>query len=42
VFTQNSESANAMRAFNELVHHDERVDLAMLTVGEGFTLLRVR
>ena len=42
VFTQNSESANAMRAFNELVHEDERVDLAMLTVGEGLTLLRVR
>jgi len=42
VFTQNSESANAMCAFNELVHEDERVDLAMLTVGEGLTLLRVR
>jgi predicted O-methyltransferase YrrM len=37
-----SENAKAMRAFNELVHHDERVDLAMLTVGEGLTLLRVR
>jgi hypothetical protein len=24
------------------VHRDERVDLAMLTVGEGVTLLRVR
>ena len=42
IFAQNSESANAMLAFNELVHHDERVDLAMLTVGEGLTLLRVR
>jgi predicted O-methyltransferase YrrM len=42
VFAQNSESANAMRAFNELVHQDQRVDLAMLTVGEGLTLLRVR
>ena len=42
IFAQNSESANAMRAFNELVHHDERVDIAMLTVGEGLTLLRVR
>jgi len=42
VFTQSSESAKAMVAFNELVHHDERVDLAMLTVGEGLTLLRVR
>jgi predicted O-methyltransferase YrrM len=42
IFAQDSESANAMRAFNELVHHDERVDIAMLTVGEGLTLLRVR
>jgi hypothetical protein len=30
-----------MRDFNELVHRDERVDLAMLTVGEGLTLLLV-
>ena len=42
IVRQNSTNANAMRAFNELVHHDERVDLAMLTVGEGLTLLRVR
>jgi caffeoyl-CoA O-methyltransferase len=42
VFAQSSENAKAMLAFNELVHHDERVDLAMLTVGEGLTLLRVR
>jgi len=38
----NSANAQAMRAFNELVHRDERVDLAMLTIGEGLTLLRVR
>jgi predicted O-methyltransferase YrrM len=42
IFAQDSESAKAMRVFNELVHHDERVDLAMLTIGEGLTLLRVR
>jgi predicted O-methyltransferase YrrM len=42
IFSQNSESASAMRAFNELVHEDRRVDIAMLTVGEGLTLLRVR
>lgn len=42
IMNQDSESANAMRAFNDYVHHDERVDLAMLTVGEGLTLLRVR
>ena len=37
-----SPNARAMVAFNELVHRDERVELAMLTVGEGLTLLRVR
>jgi caffeoyl-CoA O-methyltransferase len=42
VFLQNSANAKAMHAFNERVHRDERVDLAMLTVGEGVTLLRVR
>jgi hypothetical protein len=31
-----------MLAFNELARKDERVELAMLTVGEGVTLLRVR
>ena len=42
VFEQDSDNAQAMVAFNEAVHVDERVDLAMLTVGEGLTLLRVR
>ena len=42
IFLLSSENAKAMRAFNDFVHHDERVDLAMLTVGEGLTLLRVR
>jgi predicted O-methyltransferase YrrM len=42
IMAQDSTSAKAMHAFNERVHHDERVDLAMLTVGEGLTLLRVR
>lgn len=42
VFAQDSANAKAMHAFNESVHRDERVDLAMLTVGEGVTLLRVR
>ncbi len=32
----------ALRAFNEHVHRDERVDLSMLPVGEGLTLLRVK
>jgi len=42
VMTQGSTNAKAMVAFNELVRKDERVDHAMLTVGEGLTLLRVR
>jgi O-methyltransferase len=31
-----------MREFNEYVHHDERVDLSMIPIGEGLTLLRRR
>jgi hypothetical protein len=31
-----------MREDTETVRPDERVDLAMLTIGEGLTLLRVR
>jgi predicted O-methyltransferase YrrM len=42
IISQDSENAKAMRVFNDLVHHDQRVDVAMLTVGEGLTLLRVR
>ena len=34
--------ARALREFNDHVHHDERVDLAMVPIGEGLTLLRVR
>jgi caffeoyl-CoA O-methyltransferase len=32
----------ALRDFNERVHHDERVDLAMVPIGEGVTLMRKR
>jgi predicted O-methyltransferase YrrM len=42
VIEQQTENAAAMRVFNETVRTDERVDLAMLTIGEGLTLLRVR
>ncbi|MBN1239238.1 MAG: class I SAM-dependent methyltransferase [Gammaproteobacteria bacterium] len=42
ILHQDSASANAMRAFNEHVHADDRVDLAMLSIGEGVTLLRKR
>jgi caffeoyl-CoA O-methyltransferase len=37
-----SESAKALRAFNAIVRLDERVDFALLTIGEGLTLLRKR
>jgi O-methyltransferase len=39
---QDTPSAKALRAFNDLVHRDERVDLALLSIGEGLTLLRKR
>lgn len=42
IIHQESVSAKALRAFNAHVHHDERVDIAMLPIGEGLTLLRVR
>ena len=42
VFALDTANAAAMRAFNAEVRRDERVDLAMLTIGEGLTLLRVR
>jgi predicted O-methyltransferase YrrM len=32
----------SLRAFNDAVHRDERVDVAMLTVGDGVTLARKR
>lgn len=36
------DSVVAMRAFNDLVAADERVDAALLTLGDGLTLLRKR
>jgi caffeoyl-CoA O-methyltransferase len=42
IFSLDSANAKAMLAFNERVKSDERVDLALLTIGEGLTLLRVR
>jgi predicted O-methyltransferase YrrM len=42
VMTQSSTNAKAMVAFNEQLRTDERVEQAMLTVGEGLTLLRIR
>lgn len=40
---ENAEATTvALRHFNELVHHDARVDLSMLPVGDGLTLTRKR
>jgi len=32
----------ALRAFNEHVHHAERVDLSLVPIGDGLTLMRKR
>ncbi len=37
-----SAETKAIRAFNKMVHEDERVDLSMLPVGDGLTLIRKR
>ena len=42
IVRQQTSSAKALRAFNDLVRRDERVDFALLTIGEGLTLLRKR
>jgi predicted O-methyltransferase YrrM len=40
IVTQRTASARALRAFNDHVRDDRRVDLALLSIGEGLTLLR--
>lgn len=42
VLRLDSVTARAVRDFNVHVHEDPRVEIAMLPVGEGLTLLRVR
>ena len=42
IVRQQTKTAKALRAFNELARRDERVDFALLTIGEGLTLLRKR
>jgi predicted O-methyltransferase YrrM len=41
VIRMTSENAEAIKEFNRRVHHDPRVEIAMLPVGEGLTLLRI-
>jgi caffeoyl-CoA O-methyltransferase len=38
----NDDSVVAMRAFNDMVAADDRVDTALLTLGDGLTVLRKR
>ncbi len=33
---------NAIRAFNKMVHEDDRVDMCMLPIGDGLSLIRKR
>jgi predicted O-methyltransferase YrrM len=42
IVRQSGVTAKALREFNEHVHHDERVDLSLIPIGEGLTLLRRR
>lgn|SRR5436190_14803079 len=42
IFEQQTKSAKALRALNEFIRDDERVDQVLLTIGEGLTLVRKR
>jgi caffeoyl-CoA O-methyltransferase len=42
IIRSDSVHARALRDFNKHVHHDERVDLSLVPIGEGLTLLRRR
>jgi predicted O-methyltransferase YrrM len=42
IMNQRTANAKAMCAFNDFVRGDARVDAALLTIGEGLTLLRKR
>jgi len=40
--SRNDANTVALRAFNDHVHHDERVDLSLVPIGDGLTLVRRR
>jgi predicted O-methyltransferase YrrM len=40
--SHNDADTAALRAFNDQVHRDERVDLSLVPIGDGLTLLRKR
>jgi predicted O-methyltransferase YrrM len=42
IIGQQTKSAKALRALNEFIRGDERVDEVQLTIGEGLTLVRKR
>jgi predicted O-methyltransferase YrrM len=42
IFEQQTKSAKALRALNDFIRGDERVDQVLLTIGEGLTLVRKR
>ncbi len=42
IFEEETANARAIRELNEALKRDQRVDLAMLSIGEGLTLLRKR
>lgn len=38
----NAEDTKSIRALNEMLHQDERIDLSMIPIGDGLTLARKR